>query len=110
MQLFPRRIGCVVVDGSRKVLPAGAAPYHCPSTNAWRQVVASSATVCRWRLWVSIHGLAQAVKTYVLSVVTNFGVTASRANQSCGYAATTKKKRRQNDNERTDKTSKKRIV
>ena len=44
------------------MLSAGAAPYHCPSTNAWRQVVASSATVCRWRLWVSIHGLAQAVK------------------------------------------------
>ena len=76
------------------MLSAGAAPYHCPSTNAWWQVVASSAAVCRWRLWVSIHGLAQAVKTYVLSVVTNFGVTASRANQSCGYAATTKKKRR----------------
>ena len=37
---------------------------------------------------MSIHGLAQAVRNYVLSAVTNFGVTASRANQSCGYAAT----------------------
>ena len=51
---------------------------------------------------MSIHGLAQAVKNYVLSAVTNFGVTASRANQSCGYAATTKKKKKKKKKRREE--------